>query len=418
MARKDYVNTGDTTSYYIRGTGLFSKRGQSFFVEAAYTPRRVRLKMLRAGNPGTFTVQIYQAEPGYGNPPIGDALCAGSYDGNSLTTDAAGEWIDVIFDSYTALPETNCVVIITAGAGTDDSNFIRWRIDTSTSYVEGCSTWYTGTPPLNWDYSLTCDHMFEVWDSLAVGLSKPTTPTPANASGPGIDFSTRTLSWVDGGGAEAYNVRIGPYPLATNVVSLHQPGTSYVIPESDIALYKDNPISWRVDAHAGEETVIGDTWTFDPRPAKATTPSPADEAIDQSPNLAALSWNADAYTDASEVTCSWAGTVDPISTDGETLTLGYYTPVYLDHLGHNETYTWRVDAVNEWGITEGDTWEFTTLSLDPPMPSWELIVGGSGYGPLEGGVEGVDFRWLGNNFGTAVKRLVAAARNRIFYEDV
>lgn len=86
-------------------------------------------------------------------------------------------------------------------------------------------------------------------------------------------------------------------------------------------------------------------------------------------------------------------------------------------LEYNTVYYWRVDATNEYGTTTGDEWSFTTLVFDPPTTSWENLPGKT-LGPLTGGVEGVDFRWLGTNGMITRRRLVAAAANAIWYEDV
>jgi len=251
-------------------------------------------------------------------------------------------------------------------------------------------------------------------------LLKPTTPTPADGSGPGINFTNRTVSWVNGGGAETYTVRIGPYPLAYNAVSVSQVGTSYVIPEADIALYKNNPITWRVDAEAGGETVKGDVWTFDPRPAKATTPSPTNGASNTALNLTTLSWVKDAYTDTSEVNCSWSGSISPISTNSNSITLANFTPLYMDRLGYSNTYTWRVDTTNEFGTTDGDTWSFSTIPMYRTVCSWENYDGKT-KGPGEengGGVEGVDYYWTGTNCVSTIKRVVAFAADRVWITEV
>lgn len=248
-------------------------------------------------------------------------------------------------------------------------------------------------------------------------LAKPTTPSPANGSGPGINFTNRTVSWVDGGGAETYTIRMDSGGTPYNVVSLSQAATSYTIPEADLALYQDNIISWRVDAEAGGETIQGDVWTFDPRPAKATTPVPANAAENQSLNLAAISWAASTYATSYTAYPSWYGGVSGITTAGTSITLADYTPVIMDRLEHGGTYTWRVDTVNQWGTTTGDEWSFDTLAFDPPVTSWTNLPGMT-LGPLDGGVEGIDFYYTGVNFMAAVRRIVAAAADSIWYEDI
>lgn len=85
--------------------------------------------------------------------------------------------------------------------------------------------------------------------------------------------------------------------------------------------------------------------------------------------------------------------------------------------GYGAAYQWRVDSTNEFGTTTGDTWSFTTLTFDPPTASWESLPGKT-LGPLNGGTVGVDFLWNGINNMTTTRRLIAAARNRIWYEDL
>ena len=249
------------------------------------------------------------------------------------------------------------------------------------------------------------------------GLAKPTTPSPANGAGPGINFTNRTVSWVNGGGAETYTVRMDPGDTPYNVVSLSQTGTSYTIPEADISRYQDNIISWRVDAEAGGETVTGDVWTFDPRPAKATTPSPTNGASNTALNLTTLSWVKDAYTDKSEVNCDWSGSVSPFSTSSNSIALANYTPLYMDRLGYSNTYTWSVDTTNEWGTTDGDDWTFDTISYSGASCSWTNYDGKT-LGPFDGGVESVDYYWTGTNCVSTIKRVVAFAADRVWITEV
>ncbi|HEB26231.1 MAG TPA: hypothetical protein ENI05_00440 [Porticoccus sp.] len=67
-------------------------------------------------------------------------------------------------------------------------------------------------------------------------------------------------------------------------------------------------------------------------------------------------------------------------------------------LEYNTAYQWRVDATNEIGTTTGDVWTFTTMAFDPPVVSGGV-----------GSASGL------NNMAT-VKRLVAIANNKVFYE--
>lgn len=58
-------------------------------------------------------------------------------------------------------------------------------------------------------------------------------------------------------------------------------------------------------------------------------------------------------------------------------------------LESSEEYSWRIDVVNEYGITYGDIWTFTAAGFLPPVTT-----------------------------GTPIQRLVAAAKDAIYYEDL
>jgi len=78
--------------------------------------------------------------------------------------------------------------------------------------------------------------------------------------------------------------------------------------------------------------------------------------------------------------------VDIVNID-QSFDLSDYLP-----LSENTTYQWRIDTVGSVTIT-GDTWSFTTLTFAPPDPA---TVG--------------EFKMI--------KRLVACAENRFWYEAI
>ena len=80
---------------------------------------------------------------------------------------------------------------------------------------------------------------------------------------------------------------------------------------------------------------------------------------------------------------------------------------------YSTTYYWRVDAVNEFGVTQGDTWNFTTITFNPPLPpGLSLDSGGGNEGT---GITGTP---TGENNIITIKRLVVAAANTIWYENI
>jgi hypothetical protein len=150
---------------------------------------------------------------------------------------------------------------------------------------------------------------------------------------------------------------------------------------------------------------------------KATNPSPANDATNVSLNTETLSWTAGTGATSYNVYLSWWGGVSTLRTESTSITLSDIVPLYADRFSWGETYTWRVDSVNdaEEEVT-GDTWSFTTLSFNPPVTSWANYPGKT-LGPLDG-VEGTDFYYTGVNFMAAVRRIVAAAADSIWYEDI
>jgi len=84
---------------------------------------------------------------------------------------------------------------------------------------------------------------------------------------------------------------------------------------------------------------------------------------------------------------------------------------YGEQHGAGEGYYWRVDVrYSEENIVQGDIWSFSTLALQPPLPDGmeydkdtkELVESTSGL--------------TGRNAMTTLRRLVAFAKNSVFYE--
>ena len=244
--------------------------------------------------------------------------------------------------------------------------------------------------------------------------AQPINPTPADESGPGVDFSDWTFTWEDGGGAASFNLYAGTNPATLNLVTTLAE-VSYVVPVANIfrTTLLGGVIYWRVDAINEIDTTIGTVWSFDPRPAKATTPVPADGAIDQRLNLAQLAWTAATEAETYDVYFDTESLVDRVS--------AAQTGVSFAELGqpfvYDTSYIWRIDSINAFGTTTGDEWTFTTISFDPPIPTWKLVPGHT-LGPLTDGVPGVDFVWNGTNNMVTTKRLVVAANNTLWYEDI
>lgn len=300
-------------------------------------------------------------------------------------------------------------------------NHVQWLALTDWTYSSGRPMRYSqpGFEPTGWNvYPTTTDLQFRVMKPDTV--QKVTNPTPANGA-TAYDFSDWTVSWQGGGSAaQQFQIYMGDSPSNLwlyGVTSSTQ--TTFTVPEGYLRedlLRIQNVIYWRVNTYGSGTTITGDVWSFDPRPAKVTYVSPVDKAIDQKLHVGA-EWEAAAAVETYVFRIIEKDGVLPTVITGLTASELKDIGEYL-HLKHHTTYYWRVDTVNQFGTTIGDAMEFRTITFNPPSASWELIVGGSGLGPFDGGIEGVDFRWIGNNSMATVKRVVAVANNRLWYEEV
>ncbi len=117
---------------------------------------------------------------------------------------------------------------------------------------------------------------------------------------------------------------------------------------------------------------------------KAITPTPEDAATGQSLQLTTLSWeNGTPVADTFDIYFGLTDNLLLISTGQVDLSVDV---PYL--LSWNTEYSWRVDSISDLGTTVGDTWSFTTVVLLPPEDR------------------------------LTYKRLVAAAQNKFYYEDI
>jgi len=283
--------------------------------------------------------------------------------------------------------------------------------------IEVTTDWSVGEH--NWDVSISWDgvensygpHTFDVTEGGGATPNKANCLQPVN-NGTEIDFSDFVLIWSNGGGADSYNVYIGD----TGDLSLVANEQSHAMYTSSLAeieyIINSSPINqkiyWRIDPVNENGTTTGDEWNFDPRPGKASEPSPTHEAVDENTGLT-FTWTAGANANTETFNGGESGSEVELSTGLEVQTFSEWD------MDWEVEYGWRIDSVNDFGTTEGDTWTFTTLTYDPPICTWENLPGKS-LGPTDGGTEGVDYHWLGTNNMNTVKRLVVVADDALWYE--
>ena len=138
-------------------------------------------------------------------------------------------------------------------------------------------------------------------------------------------------------------------------------------------------------------------------PEKAINPKPIDTADDVILNRTTIAWEDGGG--ATSYNIYYGDDVDEVADADTTDTTGIYlgnqaelslTITGIDYGSPFEylvTRYWRIDAVNDVGMTTGDAWSFIVIAFNPPLPTGE------------------------NNMFT-VRRLVAAAKNTIWIEDI
>jgi hypothetical protein len=258
-------------------------------------------------------------------------------------------------------------------------------------------------------------------------LNKPINPTPAHESTE-VDFSDLTLSWENGGGATSYDVYFGNTVLFDEFIFLDNTAETsievpYTITGDNVAeqvqafvgeqtvfnkIDWNDVLYWRVDARDDEDNIVtGDVWSFDPRPPKTTTPSPVDEYDEMTLDYGDFGWETvdiatsyDTYIGTALI--PFVNVINSGVTNSITqsdfiagIKTGFNSYGLADY---GSTYYWRVDPKNLFGVTEGDTWTFTTLPFLPPLDLHAEY--------------GISWYALSTR-----RSLVTCARNKVWYEE-
>lgn len=143
-------------------------------------------------------------------------------------------------------------------------------------------------------------------------------------------------------------------------------------------------------------------------PGKPINPTPNDEASDITLHSTTGTWESGGNTDSYNIYYgTLSGFLELVEEGVTDLSL---TLVEGNFSVYGKISYWRVDAVNESGTTTGDEWYFTTMSFDPVLPTGITLDHSGGEGGVPTGTA------TGENNMITVRRLIAVARNKIFYE--
>lgn len=163
MALVDYYNTND--DWKLSASDSKYWKCQTFTAGQNYDIANVKLKLYRAGTPGTITVSIKAVDGETGKPTGGD-LASGTINGNELTTDTSGEWAEITFGSpYSLMSGTQYAIVVRSAAGS-----WYWRMDyTSPSYAGG-QAGQSNDSGSTWGMVSSYDCMFETHTASGGGV--------------------------------------------------------------------------------------------------------------------------------------------------------------------------------------------------------------------------------------------------------
>jgi len=237
--------------------------------------------------------------------------------------------------------------------------------------------------------------------------------------------------WVDGEEKLSYPDG-NEWDTTVNPVQLGMPGGAWAY-ETTYSWYvryahTAATITW-VDDHweyTGLEYTNTATRTFTTKvnsiPADPINPTPADNATGITLDDTILTWEDGGRAETYDVYFRPYGEffrkIASDITDTFTDAIVALTVAFNGHYSYGELYEWVVIAKNEYGSNYnppvdygigygGTVWQFNAMVFDPPLPSGVTLEDGEPTGTPTGESNMI-----------TVKRLVAAANDRIWYEDI
>ena len=309
--------------------------------------------------------------------PTGDDLCVGTTNGNTLTTSFAER--EIVFSApYALVSGTKYAIIIRAPEINDEDNDVMVNMKYAGAYSNG-DEYYSTNSGTSWTKVSDYDFWFKTKEDST---------------------EKDTYTFTDDTFAEAvYDTRWGAQTFTAS--------SSYNISSVILRLRKffnfNNVGTITVSIRATEAA----------GPQKVTTPSPIDTFSGMTLDWQAFGWTADGAAPEEEVYNVYFGTnPSALSLIALESPLTSVAQSYLQTVVgvglYSTTYYWRVDTY--WPSTAqtatGDVWSLSTIVFATPASGAR---GGAGGG--SGGV--ADDKQL--NIKT---RLVAFARNKVFYEDL
>ena len=259
----------------IPGESFYTTRqeiGKFFTAESTYILKKTEIHIAQqTGYNGDATAELFLAD-GSGLP-TGDALMSVTFSEPTITDPVSYSWETIDWgDGYEITNGTDYIIVcnvLTQVAWV--TAITNWRCATADASGGGCayryyltyydpedgtdgwSTWYrsNGTSP-----------NFKNYEEVATP-TKAANPTPTNAAAD-VTLDQATITWVDGGDSDSFNVYYGDTSGDLTLVSAGQAGTSFTVTGITLGSPYDYLTSryWRVDSVNEAGTTTGDEWSF------------------------------------------------------------------------------------------------------------------------------------------------------------
>ena len=130
MSLRDFYNTPSLND--TKCDAANDRTFSHFNATSSYGAVSVKIKVFRVGSPGTVTIGMWAAldsvTPGH-FIPTGSVLASNTFNGNTITTDTAGEWIEIVFSSTATIVASSDFGILMNAPSSNASNYMEWKSD-------------------------------------------------------------------------------------------------------------------------------------------------------------------------------------------------------------------------------------------------------------------------------------------------
>jgi len=200
----EYYNTGYDNNQKIGyidyvGTYLYVG-GQTFTPQVTHNQTSVKLKLFRSGSPGTITCYLFGTAAGL---PVAPILRSKTYNGDSITTNANGEWVEFVWETpYQVTAGVKYAIVLDSP---NSGGSIWWQEDITSPTYTGGNKIFSTDGSVTFDNYYGTDMMFETY-----GTYPPAVPSIVAKDASNItQYEAKLNATVSNDGYEACDVRFG-----------------------------------------------------------------------------------------------------------------------------------------------------------------------------------------------------------------